>query len=570
MNSAISAMLPKDSASPAESRAVESLESTAFRRQMDEVVARIPMHAIRSVLDAVDGASTTNGERARHLREALVDHFNRLRPMKARRLFTGLFEPFLVDDHVLYRAPEAVPALIQRVDMGGIWAALVQYAFPALAAEVQSHLDDLSRDAMLDAVLSSPQAMSLRETMRREALDYLTRLTADRKATDRFLALANDEALQDARLRTQYLNRKAAIDSDMLGFVRALLEHNAVLVPLTERMRRDIDEMQGGGDGRSVEVDCQSALMVGFVRRVRDLGLPFRDQSQVLAWFAPLYGLNVKRRYDVFLRHIREHGGPTVRESHPLLRALLAHFNAASITIREVVDGMFGDVDIRDGGVLSVNGATRDLLSGAVERFDRSLTALTGCGFLASRSSGPAIRAQLAEVSRCLTATVIPALASRMQAAMVSRHNPVADHDDVVWLLELVWRWGRYLGAAGYANPELKSLRLYAVESGRIAFIQAMKAEEHEKPNHRMAHLLRIRRLMTAMGESVDPWISPVSQGLHRVVHVYLDQVPTITEEEWTVIDAFVASVRAELTRSRHWQSADFVAILRLHETRER
>jgi hypothetical protein len=259
-----------------------------------------------------------------------------------------------------------------------------------------------------------------------------------------------------------------------------------------------------------------------------------------------------------------------VRESHPLLRALLAHFNAASITIREVVDGMFGDVDIRDGGVLSVNGATRNLLSGAVERFDRSLTALTGCGFLASRSSGPAIRAQLAEVSRCLTATVIPALASRMQAAMVSRHNPVADHDDVVWLLELVWRWGRYLGAAGYANPELKSLRLYAVESGRIAFIQAMKAEEHEKPTHRMAHLLRIRRLMKAMGESVDPWISPVSQGLHRVVHIYLDEIQTIGEEEWAVIDAFVASVRAELSRSRHWQSADFVAILRLHETRER
>ncbi len=570
MNSAISSLLPSATPPSAESRASGSLESAAFRRQMDEVVARIPMHAIRSVLDAVDGASSPNGERARHLREALVDHFNRLRPMKARRLFTSLFEPFLVDDHILYRAPEAVPALVQRVDMGGIWAALVQYAFPGLAAEVQNHLDDLSRDAMLDAVMVSPQAMAMRETMRREALDYLVRLTADRKACDRFLALANDEALQDARLRTQYLNRKSAIDSDLLGFVRALLEHNALLVPLTERMRRDIEAMQTNGEEQAAEVDCQSALMVGFVRRVRDLGVPFRDQTQILAWFAPLYGLNVKRRYDVFLRHIREHGGPTVRESHPLLRALLAHFNAASITLREVVDGMFGDVDIRDGGVLSVNTATRELLANAVERFDRSLTALSACGFLASRSSGPAIRAQLADVSRCLTGTVMSALAARLQAAMTSRHNPVADHEDVVWLLELVWRWGRYLGAAGYANPELKSLRMFAVESGRIAFIQAMKAEEHEKPTHRMAHLLRIRRLMKAMGESVDPWISPVSQGLHRVVHVYLADIPTINEDEWAVIDAFVASIRAELSRSRHWQSADFVAILRLHETRQR
>lgn len=558
----------------------DMMDAAAFRRQMDEVVARIPMHAIRSVLDAVEGAPSPNGERARHLRDALVDHFNRLRPMKARRLFTSLFEPFLVDDQILYRSPESVPALIQRVDMGGIWSALTRYAFPGLAAEVQSRLDAMAREAMLDAVLASPDAMVMRELMRKEALDFLYAMAGDRKLTDRFLALANEEAHHDARLRTQYLGRKAPIDGDLLGFVRALLEHNEVLVPLTERMRRDFDEMrmgdmQGAGDPRSAspnpaEVDCQSALMVGFVRRVRDLGLPFRDQSQMLAWFAPLYGLNVKRRYDVFLRHVREHGGPAVRESHPLLRALLCHFNAACTTIREVVDGMFGDMEIQDGGVLSAPAPTRALLHEAVERFDRALTALSGTGFLASRSTGPTLRAELAAVSRELTGTVMPALAARLQAAMNARHAPVPDHEDIVWLLELVWRWGRYLGNAGYANPELKSLRLYAVETGRLAFIQAMKAEPQEKPAHRMAHLLRIRRLMTAMGETVDGWISPVSQGLHRVVFCYLEDVGEIADDEWAVIDAFVASVRSELSRSRNWQSADFVDILRLHEGRRR
>ncbi|CAO3416484.1 hypothetical protein [Azospirillum endophyticum] len=556
------------------------LGSTTFRRQMDEVVARIPMHAIRSVLDAVEGASSPNGERARHLRDALVDHFNRLRPMKARRLFTSLFEPFLVDDPILYRAPESVPALLQRVDMGGIWAALARYAFPGLAAEVQSRLDELAREAMLDAVLAGPDATVMRELMRKEALDFLYAMAGDRKLTDRFLALANDEAHHDARLRTQYLGRKAPIDGDLLGFVRALLEHNEVLVPLTERMRRDIEEMRkaeapGVSDPRSAEVDCQSALMVGFVRRVRDLGLPFRDQSQVLAWFAPLYGLNVKRRYDVVLRHVREHGGPGVRESHPLLRALLCHFHAACTTIREAVDGMFGDMDIQnreigDGGVLSAPAPTRALLGEAVERFDRVLTALSGTGFLASRSTGPALRAELGAVSRDLTGTVMPALAARLQAAMNARHAPVPDHEDIVWLLELVWRWGRTLGNAGYANPELKSLRLYAVETGRLAFLQAMKAEPQEKPAQRMAHLLRIRRLMAAMDESVDGWISPVSQGLHRVVYSYLEADGEIGADEWAVIDAFVASVRSELSRSRNWQSADFVDMLRLHEARRR
>ena len=108
------------------------------------------------------------------------------------------------------------------------------------------------------------------------------------------------------------------------------------------------------------------------------------------------------------------------------------------------------------------------------------------------------------------------------------------------------------------------------METGRLAFIQAMKAEPQEKPAHRMAHMLRIRRLMAAMGETVDGWISPVSQGLHRVVFRYLEDVEEIADDEWAVIDAFVASVRRELSRSRNWQSADFVDILRLHEGRRR
>lgn len=569
MDNASSAKLPAPPLS-AEPRGTDGPGTGAFRRQMDEVVARIPMHAMRSVLDAVEEASSPGSERARHLREALVDHFNRLRPMKARRLFTGLFEPFLLDDPVLYRAPEAVPALVQRVDIGGLWAALTRYAFPGLAAEVQCRLDELSRDAMLDAVLGGPEALALRRSMRDAALDYLTRLNALRGETDRFLAAANEEALHDARLRTQYLTRKAPIGTDWLGFVRALLEHNDVLVPLAERMRRDIDEVRHRAESAPVEVDGQSALMVGFVRQVRDLGLPFRDQTQLLAWFAPLYALNNKRRYDVFLRHIREHGGPAVRESHPLLRALIGHFTAACATIRDVVDGMFDDVDVVNGGVLAIGEPSRTLLDAAVDRFDRSLAAVTGTGLLASRSLGPVIRSQLAELSLRLTGTILPALAARLQAAMAARQAPATDHGDVEWLLSMVCRWGRSLNNAGYASTELKSLRLFSVEWGRLAFVQAMKAEDHDRPSQRMAHLLRIRRLMAILGENVDAWISPVSQGLHRVVLVYLDQMEAIGEEEWAVICAYVTSVRRELARSRNWQSSDLVTILQLYERRKR
>lgn len=580
MNGRSSGSLPIGNASSA-----DDLNTEAFRRQMDEVASRIPPHAIRSVLEAVEDGASPVGKRARHLRDALVHHYNRLRPMKARRLFTSLFEPFLVDDHILYRAPDTVPALIQRADMGGIWAALTHYAFPALAVEVQGKLDAMARETMLDAVLASPQAVSLREAMRREALTFLIGLATDHAAAERFLALANDEALQDAQLRTQYLGRKAPIDGDLLGFVRALLEHHAALAPLTERMRRDFEAMPKDGDSCPAAVDCQAALMVGFVRQVRDLGLPFRDQTQALAWFAPLYGLNVKQRYDVFLQHAREHGclgglgglgglaglaGPTMRESHPLMRSLLGHFHAASYTMRDVAEGLFADVDLRDGGVLSIRGATRDLLAEAVERFDRSLSALAATGLLAAPSTGPAIRAQLADLGRCLTATALPVLESRTRVALNARRTPSPDQADVLWMLELVERWAGYLAGAGVDAPDLTLQRRCAVENGRTAFLKATTVEGDERPAHRMAHLLRIRRLMRAMGETTDAWIGPASPGLDRVVQEYLDRIPDITAEEWGIIDLFIAALHAERTSSPDEPSADCGEILRLHEIRMR
>lgn len=552
----------------ADSFHASSLESVLFRRKMDEVVSAIPLHAIRPVLDAIDGATSANGERARHLRDALVEHFNRLRPMKARRLFTGLFEPFLVDDPVLYRAPAGVPGLIQRVDMGGLWTALSQMAFPGLAAEVQCRLDVLAHDRILDEVLAGPEALALRDTMRRAAADFLVTLERDFRLCTRFLMLANDEAEHDARLRTHYLGRKAPIDAEMLGFIRAVLENNAGLLPLAERLRRDMDQVTTAAVTPVAEEEGLSALMAGYSRPVRDLGPAFRMQGHALAWTAPLYALNVRGRIDVFQRYMREHGGAGIDDQHPLRRALMAHFDAGCITIREVVDGLFADIDMLDGGVLSVNRQARSLLTIAVERFERTLAAVSGTGILANRTSGPAIRTALSDVTRRLTQMILPALAVRLQAALNARHAPAPDHDDVLWLLGLVWHWGRNLGSVGYASPEIKSLRLFAQEQGRVAFLQAMQVGDGERAETRMAHLLRIRRLVAAIGEDITPWITPASPGLHRVVHTYLDSHDPIGAEEWVVIDGFAQSLRVELNRSRNWKSADHVATLRLHEER--
>jgi len=538
-----------------------------LHRQVDELVSRVPRHAIRAVIDEIDSVQAQNKDRAQHLRDALVEHFNRLRPFKARRLFTGLFEPLLVDDPVLYRTHEAVPGLLQRVDMGGVWHALSQQAFPLLAMEVQDRLDAMSQDDIIDRVLASPEAMAMRESMRAAAAAWLGDTLRQRKRLEEFLALANREALRDARQRTPHLSYKAPIDHGMLRFLHTVLEHNAALLPLIERMRHDLNDVPAAGAARHAEVDGQAAIIVGFVRRVR-AAFPTRDLEDPLAWLAPLYALNVKRRYDVVQRYAREYGGPSFGEPQPLQQALLGHFSGCCTTLGELVRGLFGDAAPRDAHALPLSRPVRDTLDDALTRFEQSLSALSATGLTASRTIGPRVRTLLGETAAALTGLVLPVALERALAAAQARHAPAPDHDDVLWLLDRVWRWGATLEAVGYASLELRTARGRIVAGAGTAFVQAIKVADGDDLSERMSHVVRVNAILNAIGEDVTPWIGPVSQGLQRIVRHHLEAGEEVSPEARFIIDTYAGAVRSELNRSRHWQCADLVSLVRLYESR--
>ncbi|MGQ9365502.1 hypothetical protein [Azospirillum sp. ST 5-10] len=536
-------------------------------RRIDDLVGRIPRHAIRAVIDEIDAGGRQRSGRARMLREALVEQFNRLRPFKARRLFTSLFEPLLVDDPILYHARDPVPGLVQRVDIGGVWQALSRFAFPKLAMEVQDRLDRMAEHALLDRVLTGPEAMAMRERMRRAAADHLALLPTHRRMAEDFLTVANREALADARRRAPHLAAKAPIDLRLLAFVRAVLEEGEPLLRALDRMRLDLSDTPDAGGRRHAEVDGQAALILGQMRELRGL-CPNRDYEDPLVWLPPLMALNVKRRYDVTQRYVREYGGPAVSENHPLHQALFGHFAACCAALAETVRVAFGGVDRRAAPAVSLPRPVREALAESLTRLDRSLAALSAGGLLASRHVGPRVRPRLAEAAQALTGTVLPLLAERVHAAVRARHAPAPDHDDVAWLLACVWSWGTTLDAAGYATPELQAFRARVLDDAGKAFLQAAKVEEDDDLAARMAHILRIERLLGAVGESVAPWIGAMSQGLQRIARFHLEGGAPIGPAERAIVDRVVAAAGQELARTRNWQSADLVALLRLHEAR--
>jgi hypothetical protein len=545
-----------------------SPQNAQLRKQVDELVNRVPKYALRAVIDEIDSTNAQNGSRAQALRDALVEQFNKLRPFKARRLFTGLFEPLLIDDAILYRARDPIPGLLQRVDMGGMWHALTRFAFPETAMRVQERLDMMSQEELLDRVLVSADAMVMRSLMRDEAVRFLTQALKTRRTAEEFLIVANREALRDARQRSPHLTHKAPIDVTQLAFVRSVLEENEAVLPLMEQMRQDLSDTPSSGDSAAAEVDGQAAIVVGFMRGMRT-ACPNRGIEDPVTWLPPLLVLNVKRRYDVVLRYVREYGGPAVSDSHPLHQAVFGHFSACCSAINDLIRAVFGEMSVSDGHVLSLSRPVRETLDEARRRFDQSLTAMSAGGLMATRLIGPRVRALLGEVTRLLIVTVLPVVVERTHAAAVARNAPAPDHDEVVWLLEFVWAWGATLSGVGYASPEIATAKTRIVEDAGLAFIQATKAEDDDETlPARMQHIIRINRLLGALGADLAPWVSAMSQGLQRVVRHYLEGAAEISPEAQFVIDCLIGAIRVELGRSRHWQSADLVGLLRLYEAR--
>lgn len=538
-------------------------DAERLRAMVDDIVRKVPRHAARTVIDEIENNAQPGDRRADTLRGALLDHFNRSRPMKARRLFTGLFEALLVDDPVLYRSRVPVPGLTQRADIGGLWAALERLAFPDTARRVQSRLDDMSRGMLLDHALETEEAREMREEMRVEAASYLRKLGRDRKGREEFLTVVNSEALEEAKRKSPHLPSKVPIDSDMLSFFESVLWDNAYLHPLIRHMTAELPDTSPTGEFREAAVDRQAAALAGYQRELRGR-FPERDENDPLLFLPALIALNNKRRLDVTRRFLRECAASTSVDGHPLHLAVFAHFSGAATTLGEVARAALGHD--RVGVEISLPRPIRELLENAVHRLEGTTAIMSVGGLMSNRLIGPQIRPTLAELGVVFVGVVVPLCEERINAALNSRNIPEADHDDVVWLTDLVWTLGALLGRAGYGGLETRAFRSRVREAGREAFLSAIKIEPEDIPERRVDHVVRINQLLRALGDDVGPWISPVSRGLQEMIRMVLEIPRMRTPEVEFVVERYFAAVRAELGRSRSWQSRELVDLLELYE----
>lgn len=539
------------------------LEDDGIREKAMQIVRQMPRYAIGAVLSEVE-STAANPARARALRSILIDHFNRLRPLKARRLFTICFEPLLIDDPVLLRAHNSVPGLFQRADVGGVWTALTRGPLQNLTNDVQKKLDDVAKDTLIERYYSTPAATAMRATMAREAAAHLDALPRHRKAFEEFLAIANREAMREAQRTTPCLWRKAPIDADMIAlFIEILREGDPVRLCLQD-LRTSLGKAPAGP---GVSLDSQVSAVMDACHDIAHYA-PERGAGDPVAWLPALLALNVHRRYDITLQVIRDYAGSATGDSHPLHWAAFCHFAASCNTIMDTLGAVFTRDVARTGQPIGMTRPIRALLRDAVKRFGLTLGLLGSGGLLAVRTIGPRLQPLLTETARTLDNAVIPVVSDRAHAALSAREGAVADHEDVIWVLGFLSDWNRELDTAGYATPEMDALRHTIMRDAEDAHAQALKLDNGEDPRRRMDHLVRINAVVGALGATIDDWANPMSQGMQTILRHHLRPGRLYAPEVEAILEGYVRAIRRELARSRHWQSAELTELVALYDNR--
>ncbi|HYH17714.1 MAG TPA: hypothetical protein VD995_03755 [Azospirillum sp.] len=525
----------------------------ALRDRINDLVTRLPATLVYSLLSEIEGMDEEPADRVRLVRQYVIEYLNRQRTNRARRLFTTLFEAFLVDDDVLFHAGAPVPGLVQRIDTGAVWEVLARDAFPLLAVEAQEALDQAAQGEIIDRAIRTPEALALRERMRVSAVRYLNGVLGNRKALDGLLTALSRHRPRRTKLLSANLDKAPPVAAETIRLLRDILAHGDGAVDRIADRLAAIPAACASERERERQadalLDATAALREG------------AGSGDAVAALLPLSVLHVKRNYGVVALYIRQNG-----IDDPVAAALTAHFTATCRALAAVLTGVLKLNERVPGSPIRPSAKDKARIEGLVTRIVDLLEALIASGLMEDRRTAPTYRLAW-EAAAKLIATRVTAIAmERATVAASARRNASVDHGDVAWLIRFLSGWHTTARDFDLETFELHSWRETLLEELRANLDKAMKFGDGDPLDERMEHLLRINTLCKVLGQRISAWIPPSSHNMTRLVAHRLENGAAVTADERELIDDVVAAARAEVGKSRYWKSDELMGLIELSE----
>lgn len=533
--------------------------SDPLRAKIDHLVSRLPSSFVYSLLSEIEGMDGEPAERVRLVRQYVIEYLNRQRTNRARRLFTGLFEAFLIDDEALYHAGGMVPGALQRIDIGALWEVLSRDAFPLLAVEAQEMLDEMARADVIDRVLRSPVAGVLKERMRVSAVRHLENVLANKKLLDETLAALSRSRPRRTKLMSAFLDKTPPVEAATLRLMHAILAG-------AETSGRLVSEKLDDFAHHPRDERERDRMADGLLAATENLRERHGDETAMLL---PLAVLSAKRNYGVAALYIRL-SGVDPGKGDAMTAALTSHFLGVTRALTAALSAILKLNERVPGSAIRPSAREKARVEGLMQRLGQLIDAVTASGLMEDRRSEPAFRNAWQTAAKLMGSRVAAVAMERSGQAAAARRNPVTDHTDVVWLDRLLWQWQGMARDFGFETYDLVKWKETLLEELRANVEKAMKFEETDPLDERMQHLLRINALSTVFGQRISAWIPTSSHNMTRLLMHRLEQAgedgSNLGEDERTIIDDLVATARTEVGKSRYWKSHELMDLIERSE----
>jgi hypothetical protein len=540
-----------------------------LRTKVNKLVARLPAKVTYSLLSEIEGMDAKPAARAQLVRQYVIEHLNRQRTSRAQRLFTTLFEPFLIDDDALYHADTVAPGMVQRADVGALWEMLSRDAFSVLAAEAQERLDEMASRETIDRAIRHPLALSLRERMRVSAVGHLDSLLGNRKTLDETLAALSRNRPRRSWLLSAHLDKVPLIEAGTVQTMRDILAH---CDGATRMVVAALESFPDGGphaqERDGLQSEAWADLWADRLLRATDEVRERYRNAETIARLLPLSVLNVKRGYAVVALSIRQ-SGVDPGKGNAVTAGLTAHFLGTLRALTATLTAVLRLNERMPGSAIRPSAKEKARIEALTERLAELTDAAIASGLMGDRRSEPTFRNGWGVAGKIIGGRVAGVAMERTGQAAAARHQPVPDHADVVWLNRFLWRWQDLTHGIGFETYDLLKWRDTLLEEMRANVERAMKFEVGEPLDERMAHLLRIDSLCTVFGQRVSDWIPTTSHSMVRLLTHRLERGGPSSSEEAEIIGSLTAAIREEVKKSRYWKSDELMGLVELADRTE-
>jgi len=511
-----------------------------------QMVDRLPHSAARKLFQEV-AAPGSSGERICTVRKVLLEKLNQSRREHDRRLFTALFEPLLCRDGRFLDPQFTPPGYLHLIDVGGFWHVLSRDHFPALAQTVQERLELLAADMPVDQALASEQGRSMAEQLRKAAIAAIAQV------------LGAQDTCKDLLIRVNIWRQDNAKRARISTTLRPLLREDLLLVRAILAMPLDLADMIRDLVGRADRLDSLNHVMTECALAV--------DGDQRLAPLAALIPLMLMHEYRDYRTSVYVLRNAPAPVAVPVLDALERHLK---LTCREFAKVLSEAVGI--GGVMSgpllVSKASRNRLNIELDYLRQLIGIHTDFDLGQNQRIGTASREHLNLMLCMVEKQIFPVLLDRTIIASRSSLRPSSDHEEVLWLLGIIWNWRDLVREQIQWGSQFTIWRDNLLGFLQESFKTAVASRDYEDIRQHWEHILRIDALAARFGWDMTKWLTPLDHAMVRVTVELLEDPSEVPSRAAILISVVKEYAEAELARIKYWKDPTLLRLTELYRAR--